>query len=36
MVFDTTHPTNIIKIFGTLPEDRQSLLAEVVRHLDKA
>ncbi|HOR54563.1 MAG: radical SAM protein [Thermovirgaceae bacterium] len=36
MVFDTTHPTNIIKTYGTLPEDRRRLLVEVDRHLDKA
>ena len=36
MVFDTTHPTNIIKIYGTLPEDRRRLLVEVDRRLDKA
>jgi radical SAM superfamily enzyme YgiQ (UPF0313 family) len=35
-VFDTTHPSNIIKISGTLPQDRQRLLTEVNRHLDQA
>jgi len=29
MVFDTTHPSNIIKIKGTLPEDRKRLLMEI-------
>jgi radical SAM superfamily enzyme YgiQ (UPF0313 family) len=35
-VFDTTHPSNIIKISGTLPQDRQRLLTEANRHLDQA
>lgn len=29
MLFDTTHPSNIVKIKGTLPEDREKLLAEI-------
>ena len=32
-VFDTTHPTNIIKIKGTLPQDQKRLLDEVTRTL---
>lgn len=28
-IFDTTHPTNIIKIMGTLPQDKEKLIAEV-------
>jgi radical SAM superfamily enzyme YgiQ (UPF0313 family) len=30
-VFDTTHPTNIVKIKGTLPQDQKRLLDEVTR-----
>ncbi|MFD3156753.1 radical SAM protein [Haloimpatiens sp. FM7330] len=29
MVFDTTHPTNIIKIKGTLPQDKEKLIARI-------
>lgn len=32
MIFDTTHPTNIIRIKGTLPQDRDRLIAEVSSH----
>jgi radical SAM superfamily enzyme YgiQ (UPF0313 family) len=32
MIFDTTHPTNIIRIKGTLPQDRDRLIAEVLSH----
>ncbi|MDD3611653.1 MAG: radical SAM protein [Eubacteriales bacterium] len=32
-IFDTTHPTNILKIKGTLPQDRDQLIAEVERRL---
>ena len=28
-IFDTTHPTNIIKIKGTLPQDKERLIDEV-------
>ncbi|WP_092590279.1 radical SAM protein [Acidaminobacter hydrogenoformans] len=35
MIFDTTHPTNIIKIKGTLPEDRVRLIREVERYISK-
>jgi radical SAM superfamily enzyme YgiQ (UPF0313 family) len=31
-VFDSTHPSNIIKISGTLPWDRQKLIREVDRY----
>jgi hypothetical protein len=31
-VFDSTHPSNIIKISGTLPWDRQKLIREVERY----
>jgi len=30
-IFDTTHPTNIVKIKGTLPDDRERLLAELTK-----
>jgi radical SAM superfamily enzyme YgiQ (UPF0313 family) len=30
--FDTTHPTNLIKIKGTLPQDKKRLLGEIDRH----
>ncbi len=33
MIFDTTHPTNIIKIKGTLPQDRERLLGEVKKYM---
>ncbi len=29
MIFDTTHPTNIIKIKGTLPQDKKRLIDKV-------
>ena len=29
MIFDTTHPTNIIKIQGTLPKDKEMLIGKV-------
>ncbi|HHW94162.1 MAG TPA: radical SAM protein [Clostridiaceae bacterium] len=29
MIFDTTHPTNIIKIKGTLPYDKERLIDEI-------
>lgn len=29
MIFDTTHPTNIIRIKGTLPQDRKRLIDKV-------
>lgn len=32
-IFDTTHPTNIIKIKGILPEDRDELLLKLERHM---
>lgn len=35
MIFDTTHPTNIIKIKGALPEDRAKLIREVDRFISK-
>ncbi|CBH20183.1 putative Radical SAM domain protein [Acetoanaerobium sticklandii] len=28
-VFDTTHPTNIVKLLGTLPDDKAKLLAKL-------
>lgn len=34
MIFDTTHPTNIIKIKGTLPDDRRRLLTELAKQID--
>lgn len=33
MIFDTTHPTNIIKIKGTLPEERQHLIGLIERNM---
>lgn len=33
MVFDTTHPTNIIRIRGTLPAERDRLIREVSRQI---
>lgn len=33
MIFDTTHPTNIIKIIGTLPQDKERLLDEVINYI---
>ena len=32
-MFDTTHPTNIIKIQGTLPKDRVALINEVNKYI---
>ena len=32
-IFDTTHPTNIIKIKGTLPQDREKLISEIAAHI---
>ncbi|MDW5299786.1 MAG: radical SAM protein [Sedimentibacter sp.] len=32
MIFDTTHPTNIIKIKGILPQDKERLIHEVTNH----
>lgn len=32
-IFDTTHPTNIIKIKGTLPQDKKRLIDEVTNSL---
>lgn len=29
MIFDTTHPTNMIKIKGTLPQDRKALINKI-------
>jgi radical SAM superfamily enzyme len=33
MIFDTTHPTNIINIKGTLPQDKERLINEVAKRL---
>jgi len=33
MLFDTTHPTNIIKIQGTLPKDREILINTVEKYI---
>lgn len=33
MLFDTTHVTNIIKVKGTLPHDKQKLLNQVTKHI---
>ncbi|HZX20757.1 MAG TPA: radical SAM protein [Clostridia bacterium] len=29
MLFDTTHPTNLVRMFGTLPAERRRLLREI-------
>ena len=31
MIFDTTHPTNMIKIKGKLPQDRRALISELTK-----
>ena len=33
IIFDTTHPTNIIKIKGTLPQDKERLIDEVTKYI---
>ena len=33
MIFDTTHPTNIIKIEGTLPQDKERLIYRVTNYI---
>ena len=33
-IFDTTHPSNIIKISGTLPWERQKLIKDIERHAE--
>jgi radical SAM superfamily enzyme YgiQ (UPF0313 family) len=33
MVFDTTHPTNIIRIKGTLPQDKERLIDKVTNQI---
>lgn len=33
-IFDTTHPTNIIKIRGTLPQDRKRLINKINKYLN--
>ena len=33
MIFDTTHPTNIIKIKGTLPQDKEKLINEITNYI---
>ncbi|MCT4605368.1 MAG: radical SAM protein [Marinisporobacter sp.] len=33
MIFDTTHPTNIIKIKGTLPQDKAKLIDKVRNYI---
>jgi len=33
MIFDTTHPTNIIKIIGTLPQDKEKLIDKVIHYI---
>lgn len=34
MLFDTTHPTNLIQIKGTLPQDQERLLDEISEKLE--
>ncbi len=33
MIFDTTHPTNIIKLKGTLPQDKDRLINEIANYI---
>lgn len=33
-MFDTTHPTNIVKLKGTLPQDKDRLLKELTRYIE--
>ena len=33
-VFDTTHPTNIIKVKGTLPQDKGLLVQKITNHIE--
>ncbi|HZK09819.1 MAG TPA: radical SAM protein [Clostridia bacterium] len=35
MIFDTTHPSNIIKIKGTLPQDKRRLINKIRQAKDK-
>lgn len=35
MLFDTTHPTNIIRLHGTLPYDRERLINEAQKYIGK-
>lgn len=35
MIFDTTHPTNIINIKGTLPQDKERLIDEIIKVCNK-
>ncbi|WP_326907194.1 radical SAM protein [Sedimentibacter sp. MB31-C6] len=35
MIFDTTHPTNIVKIKGTLKQDRGRLIDEITKYIQK-
>ncbi len=34
LLFDTTHPTNIIKIQGRLPQDRAKLIAKITHNIE--
>ncbi|MDI9475699.1 MAG: radical SAM protein [Natronincolaceae bacterium] len=33
MLFDTTHPTNLVRMFGRLPDERRRLLREIRNHI---
>ncbi|MFW5648668.1 MAG: radical SAM protein [Candidatus Alkaliphilus sp. MAG34] len=34
MLFDTTHPTNLVRMFGTLPDERRRLIREIRNHIE--
>ncbi len=34
-IFDTTHPTNIVKIYGTLPYDKEKLINKITKSISK-
>lgn len=33
MLFDTTHPTNLVRMFGILPDERRRLIREIKNHI---
>lgn len=35
LAFDTTHPVNMIKIRGTLPQNKDRLIREVQQHVQQ-
>ncbi|HZK57991.1 MAG TPA: radical SAM protein [Clostridia bacterium] len=34
MLFDTTHPTNLVRMFGILPDERRRLIREIRNHIE--